>query len=180
MSTTAYITTPSEGVNFNTTYTSYDQTAAITATNSPDNPGPPFSQGTYMRGTNESDFVFVKATAAVSAGNLCTISSAFTVAGATTTTALYGNLLGYAVGDIASGAFGWVQRAGAVSGGILAVANTNPNVKLYATATAGLTSSTSTTGNKTLLGVTITTTATSSATGTAATLNYPSVGDTTT
>jgi hypothetical protein len=181
MSTAAYITTPSEGVNFNTTYTAYDQTAAITATNTPDNPGPPFSIGTYMRGTNESEFVFIKASAAISLGHVCVMDSAYNAQPITTALALLGKLVGVAVVAIASGSYGWIQRAGTVDGGILAVANTQPNVGILATTTAGVVDDVTTTGNKNITGMILNatngTTTTSVGVGI---LNYPVVGTTTT
>jgi hypothetical protein len=181
MSTASYNTLNSEGVNFNTTYTAYDQTAAISATNSPDNPGPPFSQGTYMRGTNEAEFVFVKATAAIAVGSVCLITPTYTAAGITTSTATLGNLVGVGVVAIASGSYGWLQRAGTVDGGVLTVAATNANIGLLATTGAGVLASATTTGNKNITGVVLTTTNGSSNTAvSAAVLNYPVVGTTTT
>jgi len=180
MATLQYSTANTEGIDFDATYTAYDQSAAISSTNSPDNPGPPFQVGTTVKGTGDSDFVFIKATAAVTSGDLVRMSATWDSSGATTSNALFGDLLGVAVASIASGSYGWVQRAGYVTGGVRAVTNIQPNVQLYATTDAGVVSSTSTTGNKTLLGIKLTATASSSAAGTTAILNYPAVGATTT
>lgn len=176
MTTTLYVTTPSEGVNFNTTYTAYDQTAAISATNSPDNPGPPFSVGTIMNGTGDSQFIFVKATAAIAAADVCLISKTNTAAGITTTNATYGALVGVAVVAIASGSYGWLQRSGQC-GGIKTAAAVVINVRLAATATAGAIDDVVTTGTKNITGIVVTTTATS-AMSVAGILNYPIVGTT--
>lgn len=54
-----------EGVNLSALYTAYDQTAAISSTNSPDNPGPPFTVGTEVVATDGSIWVFTKFTAGV-------------------------------------------------------------------------------------------------------------------
>lgn len=177
MTTTAFPTTPSEGVNFNQTYTAYDQTAATSSTNSPDNPGPPFAVGTYMRGTGDTEFIFVKASAAIAAGDVCQITtSTFAATGITTTNGLLGNLVGVAQVAIASGAYGWLQRAGKCDN-ISVAASCVQNVQLATTATAGTLDDAVTTGLKNVSGIVITTTVTSAAV-TAGTLNYPVVGTT--
>ncbi len=61
----AYVTQSIEGVNLSALYTAYDQTAAISSTNSPDNPGPPFTVGTEVVATDGSIWVFTKFTAGV-------------------------------------------------------------------------------------------------------------------
>lgn len=180
MSTTNFITTPSEGVNFNTTYTAYDQTAAISSTNSPDNPGPPFAPGTVMRGTGESEFIFVKASAAIAAGDACIITTATGAAtGITTTNGTLGNLVGVAQVAIASGSYGWLQRAGYTQN-INTVSNTQPNVLLYTTATAGLLDDLGTTGVKTVSGIVLTASSVTTGVAVAGTTNGVVVGATTT
>lgn len=181
MATVNTIITPSEGVNFNTTYTAYDQTAAITATNAPENPGPPFSVGTIMNGTNDSQYVFVKAAAAITLGYVCVIDSAYNAQGITTALALLGKLVGVAPVAIASGSYGWLQRSGTCDGGILAVANTQPNVGILATTTAGVVDDVTTTGNKNITGLILNATNGTSTTSVGVgILNYPVVGTTTT
>ena len=92
-----------------------------------------------------------------------------------------GNLVGVGVVVIASGSYGWLQRAGTVDGGVLTVAATNANIGLLATTVAGVLASATTTGNKNITGVVLTTTNASSNTAvSAAVLNYPVVGTTTT
>lgn len=177
MSTTIFPTTPTEGVNFNTTYTPYDQTAAITSTNSPDNPGPPFSLGTVIKGLNDAEFLFVKASAAVAAGDVVIISStAFTAAGITTSNATFGSLVGVAIVALASGSYGWVQRSGQVTTGFNVAASCSPNVQLATTTTTGVIDDAVTTGNVKISGIATTTTnAVASAQTEPGILNYPVV-----
>lgn len=175
MATTLTPTTPSSGVNFNTTYTPYDQTAAISATNSPDNPGPPFTVGTVMKGTGDSEFVFVKAASAIGIGECCQIAATTQIATPiTTTNGLLGSQVGFAQVAIASGAYGWLQRNGACAN-ISVAASCVQNVQLAATATGGVLDDAVTTGLKNIDGVVITTTVTGAAV-TAGTLNNPVVG----
>lgn len=180
MSTTLSVTTPNLGINFNTTYLAYDQTAAISATNSPDNPGPPFTVGTTVKGTGESEFIFVKASAAIAVGDVCQITTTTAAAtGITTANGLLGNLIGVAQVAIASGSYGWLQRAGACSN-INVIGATVPNVLLFTTTTAGTIDDASTTGNKTITGIVITATSPAATGAVAGTLNNPVLGATTT
>ena len=176
MSTTQYITTPSEGVNFNLTYTAYDQTAAISSTNSPDNPGPPFSKGTMMNGTGDSAYVFVYASGAVALGDVVQLSPTFTAVAVTSTLATFGSPLGVAQVAIAAGAYGWVQRCGTCAN-IGTAAAAVVAVQLATTATAGQIDDATTTGTKNISGMVLTTTA-GSQTVVAGILNYPTVGTT--
>jgi len=180
MSTTLSITTPTEGVNFNATYTAYDQTAAISATNLPENPGPPFTVGTTVKGTGESEWIFVKASSAIAAGDACQITSLTALAAPiTTTNGLLGNMVGWAQVAIASGAYGWLQRAGACQN-ITVLASAAPNVLLYTTATGGAIDDATTTGVKLISGVIITATNGAATAAVAGTLNFPVVGAATT
>lgn len=167
MATTLFVTTPSEGFNFNLTYTAYDQTAAISSTNSPDNPGPPVGVGTVAKGTGDSEFVFVKAGGTINLGDACVITSTTQIANAmTTTNGLKGLQVGFAQVAIASGSYGWLQRSGACANMNVA-ASCVQNVPLYTTATAGVLDDAATT---LVVGAVITTTVTGAAT-TAGTLN---------
>ena len=180
MSTTLSITTPTEGVNFNTTYTPYDQTAAITSTNSPDNPGPPFKAGTVVAGGGGSEFLFVLASAAIAAGDVCQITTLTSAAtGITTTNGLLGDRVGVAQVAIASGAYGWLQIAGACQN-ITVAPSCAPNVLLYTTATAGEIDDATTTGVKLINGIVITATNSTATAAVAGTLNWPVVGAATT
>jgi len=156
MTTTLIPLSGIEGVNYNTTYTAYDQTAAISSTNSPDNPGPPFTVGTVSKGTGDSEFVFVKAGATINLGDCCIVTSTTQLANPVTTTlALKGVQVGFAQVPIANGAFGWLQRAGACSNiNCLAVVQ---NVQLAATATPGVLDDVVTVGLKNIDGVVVTT-----------------------
>ncbi len=174
MTTTLFGITPTEGVNFNTTYTAYDQTAAVSATNSPDNPGPPFAKGTIVNGTSDSAFVFVYASGAVALGDCVQLSPTFTAVSITTTLATFGSLCGFAQVPIAAGAYGWVQRLGTCTN-IGTAAAAVINVQLAATATAGQLDDAVTTGLKNINGVVLTTTA-GSQTVVAGVLNWPVVG----
>lgn len=80
---TTYVSQSIEGVALNIISTAYDQTAVSSSTNSPDNPGPPFTVGTEVICTDGSIWQFVKvATSATLAfGNVCGIDqSVFTAA----------------------------------------------------------------------------------------------------
>lgn len=55
-----YVSQSIEGVNVSMIYTAYDQTAVSSSTNSPDNPGPPFTIGTEVVCTDGSQWMFVK------------------------------------------------------------------------------------------------------------------------
>jgi hypothetical protein len=138
MTTTLYAISPLEGANFNATYTAYDQTAAVSATNNVDNPGPPFAVGTVAKGSGDSEFVFVKAGATINLGDCCVITSATQIANPITTTlALLGLQVGFAQVPIANGAYGWLQRNGACAN-INVAASCVQNVILNTTATAGV------------------------------------------
>jgi hypothetical protein len=175
MSTTLFNTANSGGIDFNATYTAYDQTAAVSSTNSPDNPGPPVAVGTVLKGSGDSEFVFVKAGAAIALGDVCVITSTTQIANPVTTSlALFGLQCGVAQVAIANGAYGWLQRNGKCAN-INVAASCVQNVQLAATATAGVIDDAVTTGLKNINGIIITTTVTGAAT-TAGTLNNPVVG----
>jgi hypothetical protein len=180
MATYQFNTANTEGVNFGLTYTAYDQTAAISATNSPDNPGPPFQLGQTVKGSGDSDFVFVKASAAIGAGDTCLISTAFNAAGITTTTATsaFGQLVGVAVVAIASGSYGWIQRAGRVTpSGMRVLDAAAPFAQLSTTATAGTLDDATTTALVRITGLIITATNNAGSSAVVAgMLNYPVVG----
>lgn len=181
MTTGNYNTANTEGINFNETWTVYDQTAASSSTNSPDNPGPRVPVGTTIKGTGDSDYVCIKATAAIAVSDVVLISTTFTAAGITTTNATLGSLVGVAPVAIASGAYGFVQRAGNCDSGVNVAGLCTPNTQLLATTTAGALDDATTTGNKNINGIIITATNTLTTTVAAknGTLNYPVVGTTT-
>jgi hypothetical protein len=179
MATSQFVSTPLEGINFSLTYTPYDQTAAITTTNSPDNPGPPFTAGTVAKGSGDSEWVFIKASAAIAAGDVCLIAADFQAAGVTTTTATgsYQKQVGVAVVAIASGAYGWLQRCGiATPTGVRVADGCTPYTRLTTTATAGVLDDATTTALVYIDGVVVNSTnAAGSTVAKVATLNYPTV-----
>jgi hypothetical protein len=176
MTTTQFNTLNSEGIDFNATYTPYIQTAAVSSTNSPDNPGPPFLQGTYARGSGESEYVFVYASGAVALGDVVQLSPTYTAVSVTTTLATFGSQLGVAQVAIAASAYGWVQRAGYCQK-IGTAAAAVVNVQLATTATAGQIDDSTATGTKNINGMVLATTA-GSQTVVTGILNYPTVGTT--
>lgn len=178
MTTTNINSTPKEGVDFNTTYTAYDQTAAQSSTNSPDYPAPPFVPGDTVKGTGDSDFVFVKASANITLGDVVILSSTYGAQPITTTLATKGSLVGVAPVAITSGQYGWVQRAGTSTGGLRVVGATAPFVQLAATTTAGVLDDVVTTGTVNITGVIISATSGAATAATAGVLNYPVVGTT--
>jgi hypothetical protein len=170
MTTTLFPITPTEGVNFNATYTAYNQAAAISATNSPDNPGPPMQVGTVVKGTGDSEFVFILATSTINNGDACIIATAAQSAAALTTgNKLIGNQVGFAQVPIANGSFGWLQRAGACQN-INVAAGTTANTVLTTTAAAGVLGA----AGGIVTGVVITVTSAGAAT-VAGTLNFPTI-----
>lgn len=178
MSTTNFNTANKEGVDFNATYTPYNQAAAQSATNSPDYPALPFKAGSTVKGSNDSDYVFVLAGSSISVNDVVVVtdSSTWSTEPITTTNGLYGRLVGVANVAIASGNYGWIQRAGRVTSGLNVKALCAVNVQLATTATPGVIDDAITTGLKRISGIIIT------ATNTAATaaakvgvLNYPVV-----
>jgi hypothetical protein len=175
MTTTSINTSPVEGIDFNTTYTAYAQASAVSATNDPATPGLQMQLGMVAKGSNDTEFVFVKAGATINIGDCCIITSTTQLANPITTTlALLGVEVGFAQVAIANGSYGWLQRNGACSN-INVAASCVQNVQLAATATAGVIDDAVTTGLKNINGVVITTTVTGAAT-VAGTLNNPVVG----
>jgi hypothetical protein len=130
-----------EGVDLTATYTAYDQTAAVSSTNSPDNPGPPFRIGDTCESSNGGEFMFVKASSAISQYDFVGISTNFNAAQLTSTTAAAAPIVAVAQVAIASGAYGWVcLRGGAVSGNV--ILSTAASVALYPTTVPGYLSAT--------------------------------------
>lgn len=176
MATTLFPVTPTEGVNFNLTYPAYNQSSAITASNDPAYPGPPIAVGTVVKGTGDSEFVFVQASSTINNGDVCQINTlAQTAAPLTSAGGLTGNQIGVAQVPITNGQYGWLQRAGKCDNMNVA-AGTTANAQLAATATPGVVSSTTSTF-KGVTGAVITTTSAGAAT-VAGTLNFPVVGPT--
>lgn len=131
-----YNTTPLEGINTLLTYTAYDQTAAISSTNDPSNPGPPFTIGTTTETVNGGEFMFVKASSAIAQYDFVGISTNFNAASLSTSTTALAPIVAVAQVAIASGSYGWVcLRGGGISGNVLLSAATG--AALYATTVPG-------------------------------------------
>ena len=104
--------TPLEGINFTTVYTAYDQTVAVSATNDPSNPGPPFTVGTHALGSDGSEYIFVKATTAIEQYSAVAISTVDAVVPLTLLLVQALSDYGFAQVAIASGSYGWVAIRG--------------------------------------------------------------------
>lgn len=176
MATTEFGTDNKEGVDFNATYTIYNQAAAVSSTNSPDQPGLPAAVGTYVQGTGESQYVFIYASGAVALGDVVQLSPTYTAVSVTTTLATFGSQLGVAQVAIAASAYGWVQRCGYCQK-IGTAAAAVVAVQLATTATAGQIDDSTATGTKNITGMVLATTA-GSQTVVTGILNYPVVGTT--
>ena len=176
MTTTLFNTLNEEGIDFNATYNAYAQASAVSSTNDPVYPGPPFTPGTYVKGSGESEFVFIYASGAIALGDVVQLSTTYTAASVTSTLATFGSQLGVAQVAIGAGAYGWVQRCGycqKIGTNAAAVAN----VQLATTVTAGLIDDSTATSTKNITGMVLAVTTTVS-TVTSAILNYPVVGTT--
>ena len=161
---TNFGTANTEGINFSLTYTAYDQTAAISSTNSPDNPGPPFAVGSHAFGTNESEYVFVKASEAITQYAAVAIGTTFLVTHLTLANVRALSNYGFAQVAIASGAYGWVCVRGQGIG-VLARLSSLANVPVYiSNVSAGRVTTTSVrnTSGGTLVNLVLTTSVTTS------------------
>lgn len=161
------VISPIEGVNFSTVYTPYDQTAATSSTNDPSNPGPPFTLGTHALGTDGTEYIFCKATAAVAQYAAVAIDTTSNI----TTLTLAGlralTDYGWPQVAIASGAYGWVAIRGQGIG-VLARLSSLAGVPCYiSSVSAGRITTTSvrSTSGGTMLNVVLTTSVTSSPSG---------------
>jgi len=116
---------------------------------------PPCMPGDRIRGSNASDWMFVRAESEISAYNLCGIAvyadSASTTpvpraAPVTTTTIAPGGvagvapILGIAQTNIPSSYYGWIALEGSLLQ-VTAAASSNPKLPLFTTSTAGVVSS---------------------------------------
>lgn len=173
-----------EGIDLTASYTGYNQASAQSSTNNPDYPGPtgPFTLGQITKGVDESEWVYVLAGTALAIGDVVIIdnTAALWTASAITNTNAASKLGDYVavcpLVAIASGSYGWVQRAGKCAA-IDVVTNTSANVQLKTTSTAGRLISTITTGTTVNISGIIITTAKATTTGTTpGILNYPVIG----
>lgn len=187
MSTTSiagFSTTSIEGIDLSATYTGYAQASAQSSTNNPDYPGPTgqFSLGQVTKGTDGSEWVYVLAGGAITLGDVVIITETGALWTANSITNILaqsklGNWLGVAaLTAIASGSYGWVQRAGK-SAGMSVIFSTAANTQLFTTTTAGRLTSASVAGSTvTINGAVLTTAAPTTSGPIQADLNFPVVG----
>lgn len=163
-----FTTMNSEGVDVTAIYTPYDQTAAISSTNDPSNPGPPFALGTQIIAANGTKWMFVKTTTVITQGMTVAIPNTFVavaIGGAGAATALpegTGTQIGFYQNSTstASGNFFWVALSGNVT---VLVASAGITVPLYSLDTAGaLTGATNTVSHYQISGITCVVTASGS------------------
>ncbi len=165
-----------EGINLATAYT-------VNTASTPDIPGPPFAVGTPARGTDGSDWVFVKLAASqtIAAGDFVYVSTASTfvvTSLSNTAKALRGAWVGVAGAAATSGTtsyeYIWIQRSGYRSSANC-LTGSLANTVLHTTATAGRLDDTAGGGTTaTVDGVVQLATAASNTA--AVLLNYPVIG----
>src|SRR3954468_24639087 len=144
MAIAGFSTVGLDGVDYTATYTGYNQASAQSSTNNPDYPGPngQFTLGQVSKGADGSEWVYVLAGSAIAIGDVVYIintTSLWTANSITSTLAAskQGDLVAVApLVAIASGSYGWVQRAGKCAA-ISAAASTTANVALKTSTTAG-------------------------------------------
>ncbi len=143
-----------EGVDFTQTYT--------VSSSTPELPGPPFSVGQHVLGTNGTEYMFVKASTAIAQWQAVSIDT--TEAAAVPLTIALANAgaeIGWAQVAIAAAAYGWVAIRGQQIG-VLAKRASLAGVKLYVSSTSpGTLTSTSVRTSALVQGVTLTTSCTS-------------------
>lgn len=71
------VTQSIEGVDLTGIYTPYVQTSAISSTNSPDNPGPPFALGARVVTGSGGVWMFCTTNTTIAKGNTCAIDANF-------------------------------------------------------------------------------------------------------
>ena len=161
----AYVSQGTEGVDVTGIYTKYDQTAAQSSTNSPDNPGLPHKLGTQVVATDGSRWIFCDTTTTITQGMTVMINSTFratAVGGAGALTAVPEGLAGQ-VGfyqnstSLTTGQSAWFMIQGVPT---LLVASAGISVPLYTLDTAGaLTGTTNTASHYQISGLTCVVTA---------------------
>ena len=165
---TAYVSQGTEGVDVTGIYTKYDQTAAQSSTNSPDNPGLPHKLGTQVVATDGSRWIFCDTTTTITQGMTVAINSTFrvtAVGGAGAATAVPEGLammIGFYQNStsLTTGQAAWFMIQGVPT---LLVASAGISVPLYTLDTAGaLTGATNTVSHYQISGVTCIVTASGS------------------
>jgi hypothetical protein len=138
-------------------------------------PNPPLAVGTRAFGNSGTEWIYVQASAAISAGFFCVISITNTAAHVTTTNGLRGLLVGVPLVAIPSGSYGWLQVKGPCAAAQV-LASAAANARLNTTATAGALDDDGGAGTKEVLGVALTTARAASQGNAPAMLNYPAIG----
>lgn len=172
-----------EGIDLTATYTGYNQASAQSSTNNPDYPGPngPFTLGQVTKGTDESEWIYVLAGSALAIGDVAILTNtgALWTATAITSTLALGKTGNFVAScplvAIASGAYGWVQRAGKTAAiNVLTAATANTAMKT--TSTAGRLTTVITTGSSVNISAMVLTSSPTTTGTMAGLLNYPVVG----
>ena len=113
-----------------------------------DYPRPPFTLGTRAVGNDGSEWIYVQAAGTIAVNSTVIISNTWTIAATTGAAAVSGvpNMVGFAHVAFAANTYGWVMLRGKPT--ILVAANTEVNVALWTTDTAGVLSSTANTASQ--------------------------------
>jgi len=111
-----------------------------------------FPLGTTVCGDLGSEFVYVEADDAIAAGYVCQIANDWGAEEITNTNGAYGRHVGVAPVAIASGKYGWLQRAGKCDA-IQAAANCAANAPVTTTTTAGELDDAAGAGTKNISGI---------------------------
>lgn len=153
---TEFVTTPVAGIDL----------SVVTAGTTTDGAGAPYKLGTRVMGTNNSEFVFCQAGAAISTTtkqSYClAIDENFQAVKVTKALASAGHMIGFAPAQIiADNAFFWAQTKGSAVPIRVAV-SCAADVNLWTTATAGLLDDTSGGSHVAVLGVKLITAASAS------------------
>jgi hypothetical protein len=153
-----------EGVDVSQTYT--------VSTSTPEYPAAPFAVGEHVLGSNGTEWVFVKAGAAIAQYAAVQIDAAFNVVPLTTALAAALWDVGFAQVAIASGDYGWVCIRGE-NISILTKGAVTKQAALYTSTSAGILVNNTTSGTK-ITGVMISTSYASTSTlGRSAVASWP-------
>lgn len=143
----AFATQGTEGVDVTGIYTTYNQAAAASSTNSPDYPAYPFKLGTQVVATDGSRWIFADTTTTIALGTVVAINSTFrvtAVGGAGASTAApegLANQIGFYQNttSLTTGQAAWFMIQGVPT---VLVASAGTSVPLYTSDTAGTLSGT--------------------------------------
>jgi len=132
MATSLYATDGGLGADFNAVFTPPSSGAAY-----PIGDQAPFAVGTRMRGSKDSEWVYVLygSGGATGAGYVCRINEDFTATMCSTSNETYGDAAGVPPVAASEGDYGWLQIKGPCV--VRVAASANANVDLVATGTAG-------------------------------------------